>query len=98
MNLHFAIGMGIALVLCSILYNKYKDIPLYTPLIMTAFGLWAIMPNILKFIFNISFNSNIFFFYPLIDSIFSRGQYVGFIFTLFLYNISIIGQIFYIKK
>jgi len=98
MNLHFAIGMGFGLMLCSILYLKYKEIPLYASLIMTGFGIWAVMPSILKVIFNISFNSNIFFFNPLIKSMFPKGQYIGFLFSLFLYNIGIAGQIMYIKK
>ena len=69
-NLHFAIGMGFGLALCAVLYFKYKEIPLYAPLIMTAFGFWAVMPSILNFIFDISLNSNIFLFYPLIKSMF----------------------------
>jgi len=98
MNLHFAIGMGFGLILCSVLYMKYKEIPLYAPLIMTGLGAWAVMPRILSVFFNISFRSNIFIFYSLIDSIFSKGQYVGFIFVLFLYNIGFLGQIMHIKK
>ena len=97
-NLNFAIGMGFGLLFCSILYLKYKKIPLYASLIMTGFGIWAIVPSILQAVFNISFNSNIFFFYPLITSFFPEGQYIGFLFSLFLYNIGIIGQIIYIKK
>ncbi|MBW2977645.1 hypothetical protein KY331_02260 [Candidatus Woesearchaeota archaeon] len=98
-NLHFAIGMGFGLALCAILYFKYKEIPLYAPLIMTGLGIWAIIPSILRFVFDISLDSNIFFFYPLIRSMFpTGGQYVGFLFSLFLYNIGIVGQIMHVRK
>ena len=97
-NLNFAVGMGFGLALCTILYFKYKEITLYAPLIMTGCGMWAIMPNILEFVFNISFDSNIFFFHPLIESIFPNGQHLGFLFTVFLYNIGIAGQIIHLRK
>jgi hypothetical protein len=94
LRLHFMIGMFVGLVLCLIVYIKYKKILLYNPLIMTAFGVWASFPDIINFVFGFTFKSNIFLFYNIIES-FNLSS--GFFYTLLLYNLGFAGQIFYIK-
>jgi len=99
--IHFAFGLTIGFLLILILIPTKSKWLLYSPFIMTIFGLWASVPNIIGSLTGIHFEnhlfSNIFFLNPLIDSYLKQ---FGFEFAtiVVIYNLTAIGYLIHILK
>ncbi len=92
-QLHFAVGASIPFVI-SLFFYKKKFIFL-TPLIMTLTGIIAFLPHYLGLEGS---QTNLFFFYGIIHSTFSKGQFIGYALIIIMFTIIIGLQSLYLWR
>jgi len=101
MLVHFAFGLTIGFILIIILAIKKNKWLLYAPFIMTLFGIWAALPNIINSLTGIHFEkhflANIFFLNPVVDPYILRG-YVVYGLIILIYNLTAVVYLIYIAR
>ncbi|MBW2996670.1 hypothetical protein KY332_05225 [Candidatus Woesearchaeota archaeon] len=92
-QLHFAFGASIPFIISLFFYDK-KFI-FYTPLIMTITGFIAFLPHFFGWT---GAWTNFFFLYDIIENIFSRGQFYGYILIVAMFTVVVGLQAFYLWR
>ena len=92
-QLHFAIGAFFPFVLAIVFYDK-KYI-FYAPFVMSLAGIFAFTPHFFGWT---GVWTNIFFFYGIIQSIFSRGQFIGYALIFIMFTVVLSLQAFYLFR
>jgi len=98
---HFSFGMAIGFLFLIILVFKKSRSWIYFPFLITAFGIFAAIPNIINNLTGIPiekhFISNIFFLNPIIDKYLLKGFGASGLIIL-IYNLIAIVYLVYIYK